>query len=99
MENRMEFTEVKVLKRNRLNSVVVRNDFNKSVQRRDERSNVKFRDEIEKSIEKVNDIMVAEEIFNTKVGHMEGESMFFEVMHLYIATPGINFTPGIYVIS
>ena len=90
MENRMEFTEVKVLKRNRLNSVILRNDFNKSVQRRNERSIIKFDNEIEKSIEKVNDIMVAEEIFNTKVGHMEAESMFFEILHLYLATPGIN---------
>ena len=88
MINRMEFAETKVLKRDRLNSVIVRNDFNKSVRRRNNESTIKFRDEIEESIEKINDIMVAEEIFNTKIGHIEGENMFFEVMHLYLATPG-----------
>ena len=88
MNHRMEFTGVKVLKRNKLNSVVARNDFNKSVRRRDEKSTEKFRNEIEKSIESINDIMVAEELFNTKVAHMEGERMFFEIIHLYLATPG-----------
>ena len=88
MDHRMEFASIKVLKRNKLNSVVVRNDFNKSVRRRDEKGVEKFRDEIEMSIEKINDIMVAEEIFNTKIAHMEGERMHFEILHLYLATPG-----------
>ena len=88
MDHRMEFASIKVLKRNKLNSVVVRNDFNKSVRRRDEKGVEKFRDEIEMSIEKINDIMVAEEIFNTKIAHMEGERMLFEILHLYLATPG-----------
>ena len=91
MDHRMEFVGVKVLKRNRLNTVVVRNDFNKSVQRRNEKSVEKFQNEVEESIEKINDIMVAEEIFNTKVAHLEAERMHFEVLHLYLATPGSTY--------
>ena len=96
MNQRMEFTGVKVLKRNRLNSVIKRNDFNKSVLRRDEKRVDKFQSEVEKSIDEINDIMVAEEIFNTKVAHLEGERMHFEILHLYLATPGAVKTSNIY---
>ena len=90
MDNRMEYSGLKVLKKNKLNSITLKADFNRSIHRRDTKSTEKLWDNVEKNIEKVRDIMVAEELFNTRVAHMEGDSMFFEVLHLYIATPGTH---------
>ena len=86
----MEYSGLKVLKKNRLNSVTLKADFNRSIHRRDTKSTEKLWESVERNIEKVKDIMVAEELFNTRVAHMEGNSMFFEVMHLYMATPGTH---------
>ena len=84
----MEYTNTKVLKKNKLNTIRLKNDFNLSVRRRDNKSVEKFWARSEENIDKIRDIMVAEEIYNTKIAHMEGESMFFELFHLYLATPG-----------
>ena len=84
----MVYSGLKVLKKNRLSSVTLKADFNRSIHRRDTKSTDKLWENVERNIEKVRDIMVAEELFNTRVAHMEGDSMFFEVLHLYLATPG-----------
>ena len=88
MDNRMQFARVKVLKKDKLNSVTARTDFNRSVKRRDEKRTDSFGDEIEKAITRISDTMVAEEIFNSRVAHEVGLGMHFDTLHLYIATPG-----------
>ena len=86
----MTYATVKILQRDRMNSHELNRAFDANLRRRDEERIFKFDANTEKNIEKINRLMCAEDIYNTRMYHRVNDEIFIEIFEVYLGTPGIS---------
>ena len=85
----MVYAMVKILQRDRINTHELESAFNASLRRRDGERIFRYNEQTEENIEKINRLMFAEDIFNTRMYHRENNEILIEIFEVFLGTPGI----------
>ena len=84
----MTYAEVMMLQKDRMETHELYSAFYSYLRRRDEERTFKFDRKTEKNIEKIQGLMYAEDIFNTRMYHRENENLTIETFEVFLGTPG-----------
>ena len=87
--SRMPYAVVKMLQRDRINTHELESAFSASLRRRDGERTFRYNSQTEENIEKINKLMYAEDIFNTRMYHRENNDILIEIFEVFLGTPGI----------